>query len=583
MRCGQTALECEGKLMDADKPRLKAITIENFRCIGPASRINLKPITLLFGPNSAGKSTVFAALEYFREILSADSTDFLNEEHFISRVHKHDAEKRIRIRLEIEVTDLDPKSRRTQTSAEGSPSLDLFFDHDVLWIECTIGMLEVNVGEKPIRSVKCLSYAVGVGDKEFIRSHCCEMQPAPPYISDSGGRLTLNPRHPLINEIVSDMEDVDRPDSVPAHGWLLRYTDNIGLSPIQVITSRSEAGACMSITINAASCIPDPSRRSCADVVLESAGVDNADQQDSLASDEGDGWDALGKHFSSVIVQALFDGQRLVLEALADAIHIGPFRSPPPRGALTGAHVADWYSGRAAWELLVSTEANSDYGEKVGYTEEDNLLVQAVGDALQGMDTGFSLKARTSAVIDTTDDKLPFLDKDFSLSRGDIAVEYVTAVLRMFERAAKAREVFLRDLVQETEIHPQDGAMGIVQLVPVIVALLTATAGTYAIEQPELHLHPAVQCELGSFLARALGKSDGPVAIIETHSEHLLLRLQKLIRKGELSPESLSVTYFQRHKSGSIVTSLRISEEGEFLDEWPDGFFEEGFEEVFGE
>ena len=46
---------------------IKALTLENFKGIAEPVRIEFKPITLLFGPNSAGKSTVLQALVYARE------------------------------------------------------------------------------------------------------------------------------------------------------------------------------------------------------------------------------------------------------------------------------------------------------------------------------------------------------------------------------------------------------------------------------------------------------------------------------------------------------------------------------------
>ena len=55
--------------------RLTAIELENFKRIGPRQRIELKPITLLFGPNSAGKSTILQALHYVREILERKNVD----------------------------------------------------------------------------------------------------------------------------------------------------------------------------------------------------------------------------------------------------------------------------------------------------------------------------------------------------------------------------------------------------------------------------------------------------------------------------------------------------------------------------
>jgi len=55
--------------------RLTKIDIENFKGIGEKQSIELAPITLLFGPNSAGKSTILQALHYLREILERQNAD----------------------------------------------------------------------------------------------------------------------------------------------------------------------------------------------------------------------------------------------------------------------------------------------------------------------------------------------------------------------------------------------------------------------------------------------------------------------------------------------------------------------------
>lgn len=55
--------------------RLTRIEIENFKGIGSRQKIDLRPITLLFGPNSAGKSTILQALHYLREILERGNVD----------------------------------------------------------------------------------------------------------------------------------------------------------------------------------------------------------------------------------------------------------------------------------------------------------------------------------------------------------------------------------------------------------------------------------------------------------------------------------------------------------------------------
>lgn len=112
------------------------------------------------------------------------------------------------------------------------------------------------------------------------------------------------------------------------------------------------------------------------------------------------------------------------------------------------------------------------------------------------------------------------------------------------------------------------------------------------IQQPELHLHPAAQCELGDAFIRGFNR--GHFSVVETHSEHLLLRVLRRVRQTangtspdrELSclPEVIAVLYFDPQEDGSTsVTRLRVTRSGDFSDRWPAGFFEERDKELFDE
>lgn len=95
---------------------ITGITIENFKGIREPVRLDFRPITLLFGANSAGKSTILHALHYAREVferhnLDADTTitggkhiDLGGFKHFIHRHDSNDAlhpEKRLRLRVDL--------------------------------------------------------------------------------------------------------------------------------------------------------------------------------------------------------------------------------------------------------------------------------------------------------------------------------------------------------------------------------------------------------------------------------------------------------------------------------------------------
>lgn len=131
---------------------------------------------------------------------------------------------------------------------------------------------------------------------------------------------------------------------------------------------------------------------------------------------------------------------------------------------------------------------------------------------------------------------------------------------------------------------------GISYVLPVLTAL--SQAGRSWIEQPELHLHPRAQCDLGDAVIRAYNR--GRFCVVETHSEHMILRLLRRIRAtcsgadidAELrcSPEAVCVLYLSLDDTGRTqVKRLRVSRSGDFMDLWPDGFFEERSRELFDE
>jgi AAA15 family ATPase/GTPase len=184
-------------------------------------------------------------------------------------------------------------------------------------------------------------------------------------------------------------------------------------------------------------------------------------------------------------------------------------------------------------------------------------------------------------VLYTKPDVLNAVNKQFELF--DLGYEIKISKFKD-EETSELSDVFairLIDRYTKVNVSLLDVGFGISQILPVIIQSVLSRNKTIVIEQPEIHIHPRLQAQLGSLLAESV-KSFGNRFIIETHSEHLLLRLQKLIRNGELSHEDIAVVYVDRGKNGSQCLELRIDSEGDFIDEWPNGFFDEGFNEMFG-
>ena len=120
-----------------------------------------------------------------------------------------------------------------------------------------------------------------------------------------------------------------------------------------------------------------------------------------------------------------------------------------------------------------------------------------------------------------------------------------------------------------------DFGFGVSQCVPILVqGAIMAPQTTLMVEQPEAQLHPTAQLELGSFFAdlwtqRQVG------SIIETHSDNILLRLRRLIARGDLSHEDVSVAYFTFDEESNMPTvkNLDINEDGTMQSGLPMEFF----------
>lgn len=144
--------------------------------------------------------------------------------------------------------------------------------------------------------------------------------------------------------------------------------------------------------------------------------------------------------------------------------------------------------------------------------------------------------------------------------------------------------VLLTDTRRGVEVSPTDVGVGISQLLPVAVGALSKEVGLLSIEQPELHIHPRLQTALGDLFIHS-SKNLNKSFILETHSEHILLRMLRRIRETvdeeleneeyALKPDDLNIIYVRCKDGETRLLTLEVNEDGEFIDRWPGGFFAE--------
>ncbi len=120
-----------------------------------------------------------------------------------------------------------------------------------------------------------------------------------------------------------------------------------------------------------------------------------------------------------------------------------------------------------------------------------------------------------------------------------------------------------------------DVGFGVSQVLPVVALLLSAPTGSIVLlEQPELHLHPNAQSQLADLLLEVAEKRDLQL-IIESHSEHILRRLQRRIAEPNAEfaqPENIKLYFCEPRAGGSVISAVETDRFGT-ISNWPKNFF----------
>ena len=124
-----------------------------------------------------------------------------------------------------------------------------------------------------------------------------------------------------------------------------------------------------------------------------------------------------------------------------------------------------------------------------------------------------------------------------------------------------------------------DVGVGMSQVLPALVLLYYVPEGaTVLLEQPEIHLHPAVQSRLADVMLSVAQARDVQI-VVESHSEHLLRRLQRRVAEGDAESDDVKLYFVSTRKGVAHVSDLALNRYGE-VGNWPEGFFGDEVGEV---
>jgi len=124
-----------------------------------------------------------------------------------------------------------------------------------------------------------------------------------------------------------------------------------------------------------------------------------------------------------------------------------------------------------------------------------------------------------------------------------------------------------------------DVGFGVSQVLPVITLLQYVPEGsTVLVEQPEIHLHPLAQAALADVIIHAARERRVQV-ILESHSEHLLLRLQRRIAEASISSDDVKLYFCDAPNGASQLVPLELDPFGR-IQNWPEKFMGDAFGET---
>ena len=133
-------------------------------------------------------------------------------------------------------------------------------------------------------------------------------------------------------------------------------------------------------------------------------------------------------------------------------------------------------------------------------------------------------------------------------------------------------EVRVKQSPKSAEVLITDVGFGVSQILPVLTLCYYAPKGSILIfEQPEIHLHPSVQAGLADVFIDAIKYRQLQI-IVESHSEHLLRRLQRRIAEAKISEQDASLYFVTNLEGESKLQQLDLDLFGN-IKNWPKNFF----------
>lgn len=602
-------LNTQPKVRESDvamaKPKISGLQIKNFKGIGVLQSIPIRPLTLIFGANSAGKSSILQSLVMASEASSAPnsgrspldvrttqiagpSIDLGGYDQFL---HHGSGDPDVEFGLHF------PLPPGFSQDRNGDVALRLAFGRRAINVnseqfgldgedasvryqtwELVVNAITIEVNRAPFIEFRLDPEAENVGPTilnyslssiDLESNFGSTFLATASRISSAQMRETADP----IN-VVLLMMGLSWADAVPAH----RMTNK----RLSAVAERLQASIHLSSRTGAR--------------LLDFQVMDRLNRNSTISGRQRSKtkFDGACLKLLSIFIEQVLRSAKSVLSHVR---YLGPLRSVPERLHLSGPSATTSIDPtlQTYWQLASNPELNRQVND---WLSELGLGYSIVAAPLVD---GATLKSRLLDAIqhvrEAHDGSPLAIDSGQS---GDQRANTLAEKLarRVLEVGAKGdeRRLWLRSIKTGQSLTMKDVGVGVSQTIPVIAELLAQGERIVAVEQPELHLHPGLQSKLGDLLIFAATKRSKTV-IAETHSEHIILRVLRRIRESseerrtnpalanplnpQLRAEDVCILFVEPGDNGAMVRVIEVAEDGGFKSPWPGGFFEDRLEDLF--
>ena len=535
-----------------------SFAIENMRRIGSMPPVPIRPITLLVGRNSAGKSTFLRTFPLIRQSLQTRTSapllwfgDLIDMGDFKTALNKGNSAKTIGFHLNVQVLNVNPNlQRRTRRPTKSNPT---FYEGVELSFEIGDGGENTTVLNKIL--LRCRNPDLEA-EIEFKQSA------NPRHQAREVARFTLNGINLL--EQGDGFEIFANPNDI--------FGDLELFSAKKVNDERQFRGFPVHITI----------REAIASELKSSTGRSIGRVTLSKAAHEVLEFSQLNEKTLSQLAfrQTTKTLERFFLSLIDE-------KDSPRRKRLS---------------FLVSTMAFFELYEGLMMQIRPLFLnSRYIGPARARGERYYRLQELEVSEIDPDGQNFPMFLRSLTSRQRENFSDWVRRAFGYgVETSVREGHVSIQ-LIREnsTKINIADAGYGISQILPVLGAVWWGVQGTgrrsnalfhyldtipapnlIAIEQPELHLHPAHQAQLADIFVSALASNEklGSEArfLIETHSESLINRLGELVEQKKIDPDDIAIVVFEgsdgEDACDAKVRLAHFDAEG-YLQNWPHGFF----------